>query len=159
VMPAFDVGDQGRMAVFQDPAGAFISAWQPRAMGGFGAGHPNMFAWAELNARGVERAIPFYETVFGWTSETRPMPGGPPYTMFQLDGVDVAGGMEMSPMVPSEVPSYWMVYFGVDDVDATFASVLAAGGREMMAPMAFPGGRFAIVADPQGAAFGLHKAG
>ena len=37
IAPPFDVGDQGRMAVFQDPAGAFISAWQPLAMSGFGA--------------------------------------------------------------------------------------------------------------------------
>ena len=35
VAPPFDVGDQGRMAVFQDPAGAFISAWQGTRMGGF----------------------------------------------------------------------------------------------------------------------------
>src|SRR5438552_1381168 len=33
--PPFDVGDQGRMAVFQDPSGAFISAWQGARMGGF----------------------------------------------------------------------------------------------------------------------------
>src|ERR1044072_8045498 len=35
VMAPFDVGDQGKMAVFQDPAGAFISAWQGSRMGGF----------------------------------------------------------------------------------------------------------------------------
>ena len=29
VAPPFDVGDQGRMAAFQDPSGAVISAWQP----------------------------------------------------------------------------------------------------------------------------------
>src|SRR5215210_6034585 len=29
VMEPFDVMDSGRMAVFQDPAGAFIAAWQP----------------------------------------------------------------------------------------------------------------------------------
>ena len=34
------------------PAGAFISAWQPLAMSGFGAGGPNAFGWAELSARG-----------------------------------------------------------------------------------------------------------
>src|SRR5687767_13429327 len=28
VSAPFEVGDQGRMAVFQDPTGAFISAWQ-----------------------------------------------------------------------------------------------------------------------------------
>src|SRR5262245_46665478 len=36
--PPFDVGDQGRMAVFQDPVGAFISAWQATQMGGFDDG-------------------------------------------------------------------------------------------------------------------------
>src|SRR4029077_17422791 len=34
VAPAFDGMDVGRMAVFQDPAGAFISAWQPNTMYG-----------------------------------------------------------------------------------------------------------------------------
>src|SRR5215216_183248 len=33
-MAPFDVGDQGKMAVFQDPTGAFISAWQGTRMGG-----------------------------------------------------------------------------------------------------------------------------
>ncbi len=34
-------------------------------------------------------------------------------------------------------------------------TALDAGAREMVAPMDMPGGRFSIVADPQGAAFGL----
>lgn len=156
VMPPFEIGDQGRMAVFQDPSGAFICAWQASAMGGFAAGGPNTFTWAELSARGMDRALPFYAAVFGWSANERANPGGPPYTMFQLEGEDVAGGMEMSPMVPAEVPSNWMVYFGVDDVDAAFKTALEAGAREMMPPTPFPGGKFAVVGDPQGAVFGLH---
>src|SRR5947208_2440129 len=35
VAPPFDVPKQGRMAVFQDPCGAFISAWQAQSMEGF----------------------------------------------------------------------------------------------------------------------------
>ena len=57
IVAPFDVGDQGRMAVFQDPAGAFISAWQGTRMGGFQTNAPNSFGWAELNARGVEKAL------------------------------------------------------------------------------------------------------
>ena len=64
--------------------------------------------------------------------------GGPPYTMFQLAGTDVAGGMEMSPMVPADVPSNWMVYFGVDDIDASYSTALEAGGREMLPPQDIP---------------------
>jgi uncharacterized protein len=158
IAPPFDVGEQGRMAVFQDPAGAFISAWQPKAMGGFATDAPNTFGWAELNSRGMEKAIPFYKDVFGWTPKRSEMgEGAPPYTEFQLGGQSIAGGMDMNPMVPAEVPSYWMVYFNVDNVDKSFQKATAAGGREMMAPQDFPGGRFAIVSDPQGAVFGLMK--
>ena len=156
IAPPFDVMDQGRMAAFQDTTGAFISAWQPKAMGGFQTNAPNTFGWAELNSRGIEKAIPFYRKVFGWTDKTSEMgEGAPPYTEFQVGGESIAGGMEMNPMVPAEVPSYWMVYFNVDDVDRSFKNATDAGAREMMAPQDFPGGRFAIVSDPQGAAFGL----
>ncbi len=156
VMAPFDVGDQGRMAIFQDPAGAFISAWQGTRMGGFQTSGRGSFGWAELNARGVERALPFYTAVFGWTTRTSPMgEGRPPYTEFLLDGESIAGAWEMSPMVPAGVPSYWQVYFMVEDVDASFQQALALGASEMVAPQEFPGGRFAILSDPQGASFGL----
>jgi uncharacterized protein len=159
IAPPFDVGDQGRMAVFQDPTGAVISAWQPRAMNAsLPTGEANTFGWAELSSRGVDKAIPFYQKVFGWTPKTNEMgPDAPPYTEFQLGGESVAGGQEMQSMVPAQVPSYWLVYFAVDDVDKSFKTATQAGAKEMVAPMDFPGGRFAIISDPQGAAFGLLK--
>ena len=158
VMAPFDVGDQGRMAVFQDPAGAFISAWQGSRMGGFATEGTGTYTWAELNARGVDKALPFYEQVFGWTTRTSPMgEGQPPYTEFLLNDVSVAGAWEMNPQIPADVPSYWQVYFSVDDVDAAYSKALDLGAREMVAPQDFPGGRFTIVTDPQGASFGLLK--
>jgi predicted enzyme related to lactoylglutathione lyase len=159
VMAAFDIGDQGRMAVFQDPAGASISVWQPTGMGGFQTQGSNTFGWGELNARGVEEAIPFYEKVFGWTAKRSPMPDGPDYIEFEKDGDSVAGATEMNPMVPDGTPSYWLVYFDVDDVSTSFDKAIGLGARELVAPQSYPGGEFAIVADPQGAAFGLFKTG
>jgi predicted enzyme related to lactoylglutathione lyase len=157
--PPFDVGDQGRMATFADPSGGVISAWQAGAMNSpMPVGDANTFGWAELNARGVDKALPFYQKVFGWTVKTSDLgPDSPPYNEFQLDGESIAGGTEMSKQAPAEMPSYWLVYFAVDDVDKSFKAATQAGGREMVAPMDFPGGRFAIVSDPQGAAFGLLK--
>ncbi|HEX5014771.1 MAG TPA: VOC family protein [Candidatus Limnocylindrales bacterium] len=155
-VPAFDVGDQGRMAVFQDPTGAFISAWQATQMGGFQTDGPNAFGWAELSARGLQSALPFYERVFGWTAKSVGTPQQP-YTEFQLDGHSIAGAMEMNPMVPDQVPSYWMVYFAVDDVGSTHLTAIEAGATELVAPIDFPGGRMSIVNDPQGAAFGLMR--
>lgn len=156
IVPNLAVGTQGRMAVYQDPSGAFISAWQPGDMAGYEAQGAGALGWPELNARGIDRVIPFYGRVFGWTTRTSPMgEGQPSYTEFLLDGQSIAGGMEMSPMVPAEVASYWLAYFAVADVDASYRMALDLGAREMLGPQDSPGGRFAIVSDPQGATFGL----
>jgi hypothetical protein len=157
VAPPFDVLKSGRMAVFQDPAGAFISVWQPDEM--FGAevmGKAGSYGWAELNSRGFDAAKDFYAKVFGWTQKVSPMGEGQgDYTEFQLDGQSIAGGMEMNAMIPKEVPSYWQVYFMADDVDKTHKKAVDLGAQEMLPPHDFPGGRFSILSDPQGASFGL----
>lgn len=156
VMEPFAVGDQGMMAVFQDPTGAFISAWKPAEMSSFAINRTGAFGWGELNARGVDNVLPFYENVFGWS--VRRGEGTtvqPPYNEFLIDGDSILGAWEMSAMVPAEVPSYWQIYFNVDDVDASFARATELGATEMVAPQDMPGGRFAILMDPQGASFGL----
>jgi predicted enzyme related to lactoylglutathione lyase len=158
VAPPFDVGDQGRMAVFQDPSGAFISAWQGGQMSQFAFGKPNTFGWAELNARGVEKVVPFYEKVFGWTTKLSEFdPSQPPYREFQHNGDSVLGAWEMNPQIPPEVPSYWQIYFNVDDVDAAHAKAVSLGATELVEPQDFPGGRFSILTDPQGASIALLK--
>ena len=156
VVAPFDVGDQGKMAVFQDPAGAFISAWQATGMRGFVSHQPGAFDWGELNARNVASVLPFYEKVFGWQVLTREAAQGQaPYNEFRLDGENILGAWEMNPMVPDNVPAYWQVYFKVGDVDGAYALALQLGARELVAPQDMTDGRFAIVMDPQGASFGL----
>lgn len=157
VAPAFAVMDVGTMAVFQDPTGAFIAAWQPNTMPGFQVMRQSgAFSWAELNARGIDKAKTFYKKVFGWDEKVSPMGEGQgDYTEFKLGDESIGGGMEMNAMVPKEVPSYWMAYFGAKDVDAAHKKAVGLGAREMMPPMDFPGGRFSILSDPQGAVFGI----
>jgi len=126
-------------------------------MGGFQTQGANAFAWAELNTRGIDQATSFYEGVFGWTHEmmASDTPGMPDYTTFYLEGDRAAGAMPMDAAMPANTPSYWMPYFGVVDVDAACAKAKELGAQEMVAPSDYPGGRFAIVSDPQGAMFGL----
>src|SRR5207237_4722873 len=109
--------------------------WQGTRMGGFQTEVPNSYGWAELNARGIEKVLPFYASVFGWTTKTSEMgEGQPPYTEFQLGGQSIAGAWEMNPMVPAQVPSYWQVYFSVNDVDAAHRKALELGARDMLPP-------------------------
>ena len=54
------------------------------------------------------------------------------------------------------MPAYWLGYFAVEDCDAAVAKVQELGGRAFGAPRRLEGvGRFAVVADPQGATFGV----
>lgn len=159
IAPPFDVLKSGRMAVFQDPSGGFFSAWQPDEMQGADIMQaPNTFAWAELNARGLAKAEPFYKKLFGWTDKKSPLGDGMgDYIEFKLNDESILGALEMPAMVPQQVPSYWLVYFAVDDVDKAHKKAVDMGGKEMLPPQDYPGGRYSIVADPQGAAFGLMK--
>jgi predicted enzyme related to lactoylglutathione lyase len=85
-------------------------------------------------------------------------PSMPPYTEYQLGGESIAGGMDQTGSnVPAGIPNFWLVYFTVDDVDKAAKKATSAGAKEMMAPADFPGGRFAVISDPQGAVFGLLK--
>jgi predicted enzyme related to lactoylglutathione lyase len=159
IAPVMEVGDQGHMAIIQDPSGAYLGLWQAGKMQGTQSTGSNAMGWAELNARGFNKAEPFYKQLFNWGEKKTPASAENPteYTEFQAGGESIAGGMEMNPMVPAQVPSYWLVYFNVDNVDKAFDKVVAEGGKELMSPMDMPGGRFAIVSDPEGAAFGLLK--
>lgn len=155
VAAPFPIGTMGTAAFIADPSGAVFGLWQAAEMPGFPPHGRNAFGWAEVNARGVGSVIPFYERTFGWTHRTSDMPDGSQYTEF-LDGEEsLLGALEMTPMVPAEVPSYWLVYFAVDDVGAAHEAALAAGGTSVVGPSDMPGGRFAIVSDPLGGTFGL----
>jgi uncharacterized protein len=155
VAPPFDVGDQGRMAVFADPTSASSAAWQGTRMGGFQTSGAGAYGWSELSTTDIDKALPFYKDVLGWEARRSPMPSGPDYIEFQVDGESVAGGWAMDPAQMAGAPSRWMVYFLVDDVDAAFRTAIDNGAHEVNAPQSYPGGTFAIVTDPQGAPFGL----
>ena len=64
------------------------------------------------------------------------------------------GAMHMPDGVPPEAPSMWVVYFAVDDCDASADRVHAAGRRALHAADGDgTGQRFAGATDPTGAMF------
>ena len=153
VMEPFDVMDQGRMGVFTDPGGAYFSVWQPgQHRGAEVVNVPNSFSWNELATRDIDGAKRFYAAVFGWGAETHG-----DYTEWKLNGRSIGGAMPMGDRYPPNVPPHWLVYFTVEDADASAAKAQELGGRVLVPPMDIEPGRFAVVADPQGAAFGLFK--
>lgn len=157
IVAPMDVMAAGRMAVFQDPEGAFFSVWQPgEHTGAQIVNEPGAFCWSELNTRDVAGALAFYQSVFDW--EAQVSEGEMAYTELKVAGESVAGLMAMPAQVPAGVQAHWLVYFMVSDIDASAAQAEALGATVLVAPMDIPnGGRFAVLSDPQGATFGIFR--
>jgi uncharacterized protein len=153
----FDVMDLGRMSVIQDSTGAVFALWQAGTHPGVGISNvPNSFCWNELATKDTAKAGNFYTGLLGWTKNVQNM-GTMDYTSF-INGERPAGGMYAPTPEMGDVPPHWLVYFAVDDTDAKAKKAAELGGKICAPPMDIPGvGRFSVIQDPQGAAFGIIK--
>lgn len=157
IAPPFDVMDAGRMAVIQDPTGAIFQLWTANRSQGIGiAGVEGTLCWADLNTPDPDRAKTFYEGLFGWKISTGQDNTG--YLHLQ-SGEEYIGGIPPASQLPPGVPSHWMIYFFVNDVDAATGKAQSLGAEVHMPPMTIEKvGRMSVVADPQGASFALFSA-
>lgn len=113
------------------------------------------FFWYELMTTDREAAERFYTAVVGWTAEPFGSPGAMPYTVVSAGGRP-AGGMMTMPEEARQggMPPGWIGYIHTTDIDRAVHALEEAGGKVHRAPDDIPGvGRFAVVADPQGAIF------
>jgi hypothetical protein len=157
--PPMAVADLGSQGVLVDPTGAVVGVWQPNTFSGFNVLEANGApSWFELRTRAHATAVDFYRTVFGW--ETKVMGDSDEFrytVMLDPTGAgQLAGIMDAAPSLAAEVAPHWIVYWNVDDTDATIARVEALGGSVVTAAEDTPYGRLATVADPTGAYFKLH---
>ncbi len=116
-----------------------------------------VFNWVDLATTDQEGAKAFYASLFGWEAIDVPTGMGSMYTMFKLDGQNVAGAGPLQPDMQAQgIPSHWSSYVKHDDVDAVAAKISAAGGTLLFPPMdVMQEGRMVMALDPTGAAFGV----
>jgi uncharacterized protein len=151
--PPFDVLDVGRMAVIQDPQGAFFMIWEPKSHHGASlVNAPGALCWNELNSPDIEASAAFYRDLFGW--RTQAFEGMDDYLVI-FNGERSNGGIRK--LDPPQMPPNWGVYFAVSDLDAALAKVEELGGTKQAGPIDIGGPRIAVVQDPQGAFFLLYS--
>lgn len=111
------------------------------------------FTWFELVTSEIDDAKAFYTETLGWKTTEMDM-GDFQYPMLVAGEAPQAG--IVAPQQPG-TPAHWISYLAVDDVDARVAKVTEHGGKVVVPPTDISVGRFALVADPQGALFNLFK--
>jgi len=122
------------------------------------AGAQSSFVWYELMTSDVAAAKAFYAKVVGWSTQDMPMPGMT-YTLLRIGDTQIGGLMALPKDAGGAgMKSCWVGYAGVDDADTAAAKVKRLGGKILLPPTDIPNvGRFAMVADPQGASLNLFK--
>ena len=152
LMDAFEIPTIGRMQPVADPQGGALLLFRsvnddrPASKG------PGTMHWNELWCGDAKAALGFYSTVFGYAHSSMEM-GGSTYYVLENEGKP-RGGIMQSPV--AGIPTHWLPYVSVTDLDATVARVGRNGGKAEGDAIEVPGvGRFAFVRDPQGARLGL----
>ena len=112
------------------------------------------FIWHELLTTDTAAAGTFYTKVLPWRTQPSNMPG---YTIFMAGQAQIAGLMALPSEGGTGTPAHWLVYIGTPNVDATCSQAQGLGARLCKAATDIPNvGRFAVLADPQGATLPVH---
>ena len=157
-----DVFEAGRMAMCQDPQGAFFAIWQPNQhIGARIKQETGAMFWHELLTTDQNAAIDFYVAALGVERGSVMQPHQ--YAMVNAGGTKVAGIMQITPEM-GEFPPHWTVYFGVENADEAVAKAQSLGATVYVPATDIvptegqpPIGRFAALGDPQGATFSIFQ--
>ncbi|GAA1186149.1 MULTISPECIES: VOC family protein [Streptomyces violaceusniger group] len=171
------------MATAADPGGAVFGIWQAGSHPGFARrGTPGSYGWTEVHTRQPRAVDAFYRAVFGYemTPSARPpsaVPPAPPSTappappsaegapadvvLWTRRGEPpdprhaIGGRVVVGEEYPAVLPAHFLTYFVVADCDQTLRTAHGLGGRVLKTTEDTPYGRFAVLADNQGAAFAV----
>ncbi|MDM4143065.1 MULTISPECIES: VOC family protein [Mycobacterium] len=155
-MGPMEIPAKGHMAVATDPAAAGFGLWQPLEHRGFqligAAGSP---VWHQLITRGYGAALDFYREALGWQTEPVSDTDEFRYSTARFGDEELLGVMDGAAMLPQEVPSNWVIFFGAEDVDEALRVIAEHGGAVVRDAEDTPYGRLAAASDPTGVVFNL----
>jgi predicted enzyme related to lactoylglutathione lyase len=118
---------------------------------------PGTFSWIDLATTDAEAAKKFYTGLFGWSFVDVPAGEAGIYTMFQIDGKEVAALYQMGPEQSAQgIPPHWMSYVSVANAAESAKKAKSLGGQIVMdAYDVMDAGRMALIQDPVGAMVAL----
>lgn len=120
--------------------------------------HPHgVFCWSELCTHNWAEGKRFYTELFNWDSDDQPIGDDLYYTMLQKQGDDIAAMYQMpDDQKSSGIPSHWLAYIAVEDIDSVAEKAKQLGAEVIAGPHdVMDAGRMVLLNEPGGALFAL----
>jgi predicted enzyme related to lactoylglutathione lyase len=126
-----------------------------------GTGHPSgvgKIHWVDLTVGNADDVKHFYRGVVGWESSEVEMGDYRDYTMKTPDDGQEVAGICHARGVNVDLPSQWLIYITVRDVDRSAARCVELGGQVIAGPKQIgKHGRYCVIQDPAGAVAALFQ--
>lgn len=122
------------------------------------AGKTGKVIWFDLTVPDAANVRDFYEQVVGWKPDAVPVDDYHDYNMLTDDGVPAVGICHKRGS-NAALPSQWMIYITVDNLDASLAACEANGGKVVVPVREMGGSRMVVIEDPAGAVCTLFEQG
>lgn len=113
--------------------------------------------WHDLTVDRADEVRGFYERVVGWSSEPVDMGDYEDFEMLVPDGGDAVAGVCHARGPNAGLPAQWLMYVGVEDLEASVRRCLEMGGAVVAEPAETAGARHAVIRDPAGAVVALYE--
>lgn len=113
--------------------------------------------WIDMSVGDADGVRDFYKAVVGWETEDVSMGDYSDYVMKMPGTGDGVAGVCHARGSNADLPSGWLIYIVVEDVEKSAASCTANGGKIILEPRGLAGGRFCVIEDPGGSVAALYQ--
>ncbi len=113
--------------------------------------------WIDMTVENATAMRDFYQGVVGANVEDTDMGGYSDYTLLTPESGEAVAGVCHARGTNADMPTGWLIYFIVADVDASAATCVESGGKLRVEPRGLAGGRFCVVEDPGGSVAALYQ--
>lgn len=114
--------------------------------------------WIDLTVPDATALRDFYQAVTGWSTSDVAMGGYTDYCMLPAPGEAPVAGICHARGANADLPTQWLIYINVADLDASVARCKELGGQVLVGPNGMGGyGRMCVIRDPAGAVAALFE--
>lgn len=114
-------------------------------------------AWLDLSVDNADEVKSFYQGVIGWNVEKVSMGDYDDYAMLEPIKGEAVAGVCHARGTNKDLPTAWLPYFLVANIDESIAEVQQRGGQLLTEIKTMGSDRYVVIKDPAGAACAIYQ--